>query len=392
MRRGLLRLALLLAVLPSPPLSAQVEIRAYALGVGSHVAESDLAPSGSTLFGRGRLMASAVFDALVLDAAYEHVVTRRANGAQFAITAGGGGAGTGDWLGTDWQIASSTQTEWRHRFDRLSLGFSSGPIDITVGRQAISWATTLFLTPADPFAPFNPSDPFREYRGGVDAVRLRAFAGPFTEIEAVVRATATPFGTTTTALARFQTSTGGWALGAWAGVVHDEAAAAVFATGAVGATAVRTEISLREGPSGGAKLRGTFGLDRFFTPGGKDVYVLAEVQYDGFGAGERSELVDVRVSAPFIRGDMQALGRWTLAGQVTYQVHPLVGLSALALINGNDRSALLAPGLSWSATQAASVRLGAFTGLGASTLGPPDLGSEYGAIPHLGYVSVSWYF
>ena len=47
--------------------------------------------------------------------------------------------------------------------------------DLIVGRQPVSWATTLFLTPADPFSPFDPADPFREYRGGVDAARLRVY-------------------------------------------------------------------------------------------------------------------------------------------------------------------------------------------------------------------------
>ena len=135
MRRSLLRLAPLFAALSSPPLSAQVELGAYALGVGSYAGESDLGSAGSTLLARGRVMASAAFDALVLDAAYEHIVTRSPDGATFAIKAGGGQVVTGDWLGTDWTIASSAQTEWRHRFDRLSLGLSSGPLDVTVGRQ-----------------------------------------------------------------------------------------------------------------------------------------------------------------------------------------------------------------------------------------------------------------
>ena len=392
MRGGRLRLLAALTALFPGPLDAQVDVTGYWLSVASHATESDVGGGGTTALGRGRLMIAAEGGAMTVDLAYEHVVSRQPDGVAFAITAGGEGAGTGDWLGTDWEIASSTDSEWRHRFDRLGLGFSAGPIDITLGRQAISWATTLFLSPADPFAPFDPSDPFREYRGGVDAIRVQAFTGPFTEIEAVVRATEAAFGTATTALARAQTSTHGWALGAWAGVLHDEAAAAVFATGALGSTAVRTEVALREGPSGGAKLRGAFGLDRFFTPGGKNLYVLAEIQYDGFGARDRSKLFEITLSKPFTRGDMQALGRWTLAGRITYQIHPLVGLDALALMNGDDRSALLAPGLSWSATRAASVRFGAFTGLGASTILPDDLGSEYGAIPALGYVALSWYF
>ena len=392
MSRGRLGVFVALTALSPSPLAAQLDVAAYWLAVASSATESELVDGGTTFLGRGRLMIAATRGPLTVDAAYEHVVARQPRGVGFAITAAGDGTGTGDWLGADWEIASSAETGWRHRFDRLGLGFSAGPVEITVGRQAISWATTLFLSPADPFAPFDPSDPFREYRGGVDAVRLQAFTGPFTEVEVVVRATETALGTTTSALARAQTSTRGWALGGWAGVVHDEAAAAVFTTGAVGSTAVRAEVALREGPSGGAKLRGAFGLDRFFTPGGKDVYLLAEIQYDGFGAEDSSGLLEVAMSNPFTRGDMQALGRWTLAGRITYQIHPLVGLDALALMNGDDRSALLAPGVNWSATSAASVRLGAFTGLGVSTVLPTALGSEYGAIPALGYVALSWYF
>ena len=326
MTGGRLCLLVALTAFPPLPLEAQLDVTAYWLAVASNAAESDLLEGGTTLLSRARLMFAATRGPLTLDAAYEHVVTRQPDAAGFAITAAGDGTGTGDWLGTDWEIARWTETEWRHRFDRLGLGVSAGPIEITVGRQAISWATTLFLTPADPFAPFDPSDPFREYRGGVDAIRVQAFTGPFTEIEAVVRATQTTFGTTTTALARAQTSTRGWALGGWAGVLHDEAAVAVFATGAVGSTSVRTEVAVREGPSGGAKLRGAFGLDHFFARGGKDLYVLAEIQYDGFGAGDRSQLLEVAMSKSFIRGDMQALGQWTFAGRITYQIHPLVAI------------------------------------------------------------------
>ncbi len=392
MRRGRLSLLIAFTGLSPGPLAAQLDVSGYWLSVGSYATGSDAFEGGTAFLGRARLMIAGSRGPLTVDVAYEHLITRQPAGTGFAITAGGAEAGTSDWLGADWEIASSTESEWRHRFDRLGLGLSLGPIDITAGRQTISWATTLFLTPADPFAPFDPADPFREYRGGVDAIRIQVFTGPFTEIEAVVRATQTAFGTTTTALALAQTSTRGWALGGWAGVVHDEAAAAVFATGAVGSTAVRTEVALREGLSGGVTLRGAFGLDRFFTPGGKDVYVLAEIQYDGFGARDRSQLFQVALSKPFARSDMQALGRWTWAGRITYQIHPLVGLDALALMNGDDRSALLAPGLSWSATRAASVRVGVFTGFGASTILPAEPASEYGAIPALGYVALSWYF
>ena len=91
---------------------------------------------------------------------------------------------------------------------------------------------------------------------------------------------------------------------------------------------------------------------------------------------------------------MQTIGQWTVASQMSYQIHPLVGVSGLALVNARDRSVLVSPGLNWSATGSLTVTAAAFRGLGAEpTLpGTLGLGSEYGFIPAIGYVSASWFF
>jgi hypothetical protein len=375
--------------------AAQLEIGGYALGVGSYAAESDLLPAGATWFGRGRLMADYERGWLTFEAAYEHVLQRQPAGGGFGITNPGGQRISTDWLPLDWTIHESGRGSWRHRFDRLALQASRGPVVVTVGRQAISWATTLFLTPADPFAPFDPSDPFREYRGGVDAIRVHGFSGPFTELEAVGRLAETSSGTTVTALGRVATSRGAWAFGTWAGLLHDELAAALFVTGGLGATSLRTEVAFREDPSGGALVRSSVGFDRNYQVSGKDLYAIVEVQYDGFGAATPDELLAVAQSEAFGRGDMQVLGQWTAAAQASYQVHPLIGIDALTLVNLRDPSFLFAPGASWATTSSASTRLGVFFGVGdGATPGAPlpTLGSEYGLVPPLGYLSVSFYF
>jgi hypothetical protein len=175
-------------------------------------------------------------------------------------------------------------------------------------------------------------------------------------------------------------------------MLHDDAAAAAFATGAIGATAVRSELSLREGLEGGATVRGTLGLDRFFTPGGRDLYLIGELQYDGFGAGSPENILQTATSDAFLRGDMQTLGEWTLATQASYQTHPLVGVDMLALVNLQDGSALVAPGLTWSVSAHASVRSGVFIGAGSGTEPGGLPGSEYGSVPTLVYASLSWFF
>jgi hypothetical protein len=55
--------------------------------------------------------------------------------------------------------------------DRLSLRWSVGRLDLTVGRQPVNLATTFFFTPNDFFAPFAAQTFYRVYKSGVDAAR-----------------------------------------------------------------------------------------------------------------------------------------------------------------------------------------------------------------------------
>ncbi len=385
----------------TPGAARAQSLTGYTLGVGTYASASDFAPPGSTWLGRGRLMLAWDPTPMIsVDAAYEHIASRHPVGGGFGLTSPGGVASATDWAPLEWPIHEGARSDWRHRFDRLHLNASLGDVDVIVGRQAISWATTLFLTPADPFAPFDPSDPFREYRGGVDAVRLRIFPGPFTEVEVVARAadlsrrgsSGLITETAVTALARVSTSRAGWAVGGWAGAVHDTPGAALFATGSIGSTSLRTEAALREGVEGGAVVRMSLGVDRIVQAGGRDASLLAEVQYDGYGAARADEFVAIANSEPFTRGDMQLFGRWTLASHAQWQWHPLVSVDALALLNLDDGSALLAPGISWSASSSTSTRLGLFVGAGADAVSSFEPGSEYGSVPTLAYLSLSFYF
>gem|GEM_PF-4697292 len=103
-------------------------------------------------------------------------------------------------------------------------------------------------------------------------------------------------------------------------------------------------------------------------------------------------LITVAVSDAFRRGDMQVLGRWTFATTASWQIHPLVGVGALTLVNPEDRSGLLAPGISWSTTGNATTRAGFYVGVGEEAPSPILLGSEYGSMPGLGYLSLSFFF
>lgn len=396
----MLAAAVLLCTHPDPATAQHPPVSGYYLNLWTRVGSSALAgPSNGSAFQRLRLMWERGLGAAHVDLAYEHALTLREPGTPWAqlFTAVAGAPSAGDWLMLDGEIDAGKGTLWRHRIDRLSLRIDVGPnADLVLGRQPISWATTLLLTPGDPFSPFDPTDPFREYRIGVDAARLRYYAGTFTQFELVARpARPAPSGESTlTLLARTTTNQRGWDLGAWTGTVHDSFAAAAFLTGAVGLWAARGEIVLRQVDDRTA-LRASFGFDRTFTPAGRELYVVAEYQHDRLGAASPDDLLTVAISHTFARGEMQTLGRDTGALQLSCQLHPLLSVSNLVLASLRDGSFLLGPGLGYSATESVGVRLGAFLGVGAGVVREglaPRPGSEFGAIPGVVFLSTNFFF
>lgn len=395
-RLGLLA-AVLLAGHPPIPATAQLPgLSGYYLNVVTRVEGSPLGPAGASGVQRLRVMWNASTGPLRVDAAYEQTLTLRQAGAEGArlFTATGTESG-GDWLSLGGEIESSARMAWRHRVDRLGVRMDLGAsADLVVGRQPVSWATTLFLTPADPFSPFDPADPFREYRVGVDAARLRVYRGAFTQFELVARPARIGERETLTVLGRASSNHQGWDYGVWAGSLHGAFGGAAFVSGSVGLWALRAEGVVRD-VDGRAVARGAIGMDRTFAVAGRDLYLVVEAQRDGLGATSPGELLAVARSREFAQGEMQALGRETGAVQLSYAVHPLVSASGLLLGSPRDGSLIVSPGVSWSASESVAVRAGAYFGVGEGVVvDGTDVkpGSEFGALPRVVFGSLNWFF
>jgi hypothetical protein len=354
--------------------------------------ETELFPGGFSDFNRFRVASSPSFGSLSLEAAYEQVLTLRENEGSAAAFVGAVPAG-GEWLELQWTIQESEHVLWQHRFDRLNLGWTPAPeVQIQVGRQAVSWATTLFFTPADPFSPFDPADPFREFRAGVDAARVRIYPGPLSELDFIVRPTKTAVGEELTALGRGLTTWRNWEISGWAGSLYGDVSGAAAASGSLGDWEVRGEAVIRDAGEE-VVLRASLGVDRRFTVSRRDLLVVAEYQRDGFGARDGENYAAVLESEPFLRGELQVLGRDEIALQGSYQWHPLWNLSGLLLWNLADGSLLLSPGFAFSAGDEITVTGGLFLGAGPDELEEGAvLPSEYGVVPATAYLSVSFYF
>jgi len=387
--------AAVLLTVPAPLAGQHLgSVSGYSLTVPTASGSGDLSEGGLALLQQLRFMGRPAWGPVALEFAYQQNLQLRQNvaaglsGTVFVPT-------SSKWLPLQWTIVDDDHVTWEHGFDRLALEAGGRAWDGTVGRQAISWATTLFLTPADPFAPFDPSDPFRVYRAGVDAARVRYYPGPLSEVDMVVRLADTDSGTTVTALARGRTTWGETDVSAWAGLVFDRPGVAVGATRSVGGVQLRGEISLREDPdSGAAAVRLAVGVDNRFDVAGRDLYVVVEYQHDDFGASDPDDLTRVFRSEPFQDGEMQVLGKDEVAAQGSWQIHPLWNVSLLTLINLRDGSGLVVPAGTYSVGTDITVGGGMFFsyGDGAIDLLSGTVGSEYGIVPVTGYLSATWFF
>ena len=354
--------------------------------------QTALTESNISLFNRFRLSSEPVFGPILIGVAYEHVATVRHRSALPGIGIGAVPSG-GEWLDLQWTITEEEHLSWQHRFDRLHVGWApTDTFEITAGRQAVSWGTTLFLTPSDPFAPFSPTDPFREFRAGIDAARARIYPGPLSEIDIVVRPTKSPSGEELTALGRGLTTWRNWELSGWAGTLYGDAAGAFGTAGALGSWAVRGEAVVRS-LNDAVIFRGTLGLDRQLQLRGKDLFLVVEYQRDGLGAAGPEEYLGLLQSETFRRGEHQVLGRDEAVFQTSYQLHPLWNLAGLWIWNLNDRSALISPSFTYSASDETSIAGGMFFSLGDSEVTPTrPLPSEFGLAGTTAYISLNWFF
>ena len=389
----LLGLGLVLLLVAGQPVEAQPgPITAYVQTVPLWSDTTVLTDSDLKSFNRLRLTIDQPVGPVSIGAAYEHVVTSRRGSLVPGIGIGAVPSG-GEALDLQWTIADDDHVLWQHRFDRLQVGWSpAAGMEFTGGRQAVSWGTTLFLTPADPFVPFSPADPFREFRAGVDAARLRIYPGPLSEIDVVVRPTDTAVGQELTALGRGLTTWRSWELSGWGGTLYGDAAGAFGAAGSLGPWAVRGEAVVRE-QEDGAAFRGTVGVDRLVQVDERDLYVIVEYQHDGLGAASVDEYPAVRRSKPFSRGELQVLGRDETVVQASYQVHPLWSLDSVWIWNLNDRSALISPSFAYSLSDDASLTGGVFIGIGDDEVtATRPVPSEYGLAGTTAFASLSWFF
>ena len=301
----------------------------------------------------------------------------------------------------DFDADASAGVELMHNLDRYYVQVPLGPLDLTVGRQAITWGSAWFWSPTDRFSPFSPMDVDPDVKRGVDAVRAQVYFGRHTSLDLVAAFERHPdadrewwvnggmrFRThlleTDLALsaARFQQSAeGDWMLGA-------------EFSGQLGKVGFRGEacVNYLDG-AGSWDVEAVLGWDYHFPIG---LTLAGELFFNGYGTDDTDEYIEYFFDPAdplnpepakgerLRRGEAFNIGRYYAAITADQEIHPLLHLTFSAIGNLGDPSVLMTAGLQWSVRQDVRVTAGAMVPVGES----PDgllLASEYGVYPIVGY-------
>lgn len=294
-----------------------------------------------------------------------------------------------------------TRLAWRQGLDRAFVKAHHPIADLTVGRQAIGWGRGVLFNAVDLFPPFTPLEYDREWRRGVDAIRVETAFSEHASMDTVAA-----FGERleeSVYAARLRgylgkvdaELVGGWRAGDW--VVGASASAAVGGMELHGELATFYlpepwyEPELFDNPRWVPKavLGGSYQIG---VAGG--IRLLAEYHYSGFGISRPDELLerlaDPAIQKRYLRGDTQILGRHALALVASWQALPTLGVSATWLQDPVDGSGLAAPTLNWDFSEKVTLIGGVYASYGRRPVAL-SVGSQFGYVPLTGIVQVRIY-
>ena len=292
----------------------------------------------------------------------------------------------------DWQILDAgTRLAYGHEIDRAFLAMHPSWGEITIGRQAIGLGRGVLFGAVDMFSTFGTVEVDREWRRGIDALRIEYRLSDTSSVELIA-----VFGRSrddSALLGRLRGFIGNFDAELIVGKRARDNVFAGILSGNLGDAEVHLELAVfntpESQPDGGlfgkddlvgkAVFGGSYTFDV-----GRGLTVFAEYHYSGFGVKDLSDalgrLLDRAFQERLLRGDMQILGRHALAIQLSYQLTDTLSAGLLALQSPTDGSGLGAPSLIWSHSENATLSASLFVPWGASPR-HGRLESEFGASP-----------
>ncbi|MEN8224543.1 MAG: hypothetical protein ABFS05_04210 [Bacteroidota bacterium] len=280
-------------------------------------------------------------------------------------------------------IAKDTSYYMSSNLDRLSLRYTAGNLQATIGRQRINWGINYVWNPNDIFNTFDYFDFDYVERPGCDAVHLQYYTSATSSVEAAVKFDSR----------ERMTLAGMYRFNKWnydfqflGGYMAGDYVAGAGWSGQIKGAGFNGEMSYFHPEDNFSDTSGIFvssiGVNYTFK---NSIMLQFSGLYNsngttgpaGMGAGF---FIGKEISAKsFTRA------KFSLFGNASYPLTPLLHCSLAAMFNPNDRSVFTGPTLDYSITSNISFMLTAQMFFGAE-------GTEFGDYGKLAYARLRWGF
>jgi hypothetical protein len=289
------------------------------------------------------------------------------------------------------EILDEQGIRFTHDVDRLAMDVYTRAVDLTIGRQGITWGRTLLFPVADLWSRFSPFELNTQDKPGIDAVRALFYPSPTSEIDVVVADRGSLEDLSGGVRGAF--SLGRTDVFVAGGKFWNELALTSGVTHVIDRVKLRAEAALPWNLDDEAlkRPRATAGLE-YYTG---DVTLGAEYHFNGAGASSASGYLETASSEVFQRGETYFLGRHYAGLIASYQGFEQLALELVGLGNLVDPSLLVAPSITYEIAQNTEAGIGAYVTAGDSpdlTAVPSSLQSEFGTYGNFYFFRLAAYF
>lgn len=294
-----------------------------------------------------------------------------------------------------------------HELDRAYVSLHLPFLELTAGRQAIGLGRGVLFSAVDIFAPFSPTEVDREWRRGVDALHAELRIPEISQLSAdfiVAFGNVGDDGLESFAmLGRVRAVLGDLDGSVLLGQRGDDTMVGGVLSATVGDAELHGEMALfgTDGAGVDGGFFGTRGVVAKGLLGGsyqldvhRGVRLVLEYHYSGFGVNDVGSdpgiHLDPAFQARFARGDSQLLGRHALALVVSAELVDEVSAAVSYLQSPVDGSGLVAPTVTWVASDMFTLVVSGFLPWGGATRGGVPT-SDYGSSPFTLFVQARLY-
>ncbi len=274
------------------------------------------------------------------------------------------------------------------QIDRLWLDYTSGNLEMTLGRQRIAWGTALVWNVIDLFNPQSILDFDYEEKPGADAIRLQYYTGAVTKVELAAKPGKSKDRTIVAGL--FSINAFGYDFYGMAGIRSNRWLAGAAWAGAIRKAGFRGEVLISEAP----KQKSYPPFPYLFLPGSESfgtknpavnavlsadytfsnsLYIHTELLYNNNGVSRNAGLLYWQA----LQLGMLSPARWSIYQEFSYDITPLIRGSVFAIHNPDDKSSIVVPYLTWSLAENLDLTILSFLSSGKRFTEYGDYGTSF---------------